>query len=442
MAFQNPFRYNQPAAPELFVDRWPLVECIVGDLIQFTCDSWAVIGGKRFGKSSVLQAIEYRLQEYHRQCQSGERLVLPVLMDLKRCQPESEQHIYACIVRYLYRALRRFVIPGFDPSVTRLNTAVIGGNTSLSFFDFEDILDDLALCIEKTWGAARLVFLLDEVEAMTCYDWSETFFNQLRALIYAGPLANTVKIVLTGAANVIRVKHAGSPLLNAVKIEHLAALDTSAMQELVARGNPISDAVVNAIIEQSGGHPFIAQYLLHHLWNDGLAQAKPDDVTAMVHHLYHNRAADLQGWWEAIGDSGRWAYAALVASGDWMHESDLLQVTQGTTQPLDQGLAALCYHGLVVRHSDWVHYRVAGQLFADWFRFRAEQHLAEAKGNLDSAQLPPETRIYQTVIHGNVNGPVALGGEAIDQREAQGPVYKPRDTVEQNFNTQGDSEND
>ncbi len=448
MAGPNPFRYNLPATLQTFVGRLPLVESIVVDLIQPTGDSWAVIGGRRFGKSSVLQAIEQRLQEHRKQCEPGERLVLPIMVDLKRCEPESEQHVYACIVRYLYHALRRASIPGFELASTRIDAIVKNGNNPLSFFDFEDVLDDLTLCIENTWGAVRLVLLLDEVEAMTRYEWSETLFNQLRALIYSGPLASTVKIVLTGAVNVIRVKHAGSPLLNAVKIEHLAALDTTAMQELIALGSPVPDAVAAAVLEQSGGHPFIAQYLLHHLWNDGLAAARPEDVVAMAHHLCHNRAADLQGWWEAIGDSGRWAYAALVAHVDWLSEPDLLQVTQSAIQPLDWGLAALCYHGLVVRHSDWVHYRVAGQLFADWFKFRSEQHLAEAKGNLDYTQLPPETRIYQTIIHGNVNGSVASGqfqsaaaiggGEAVDQRESQGPVYKPQD-IEQDFNTKGDS---
>lgn len=451
MSQQNPFFYNLPAQPENFVGRWTLVDGIVASLCRSETDSWAIIGGRRFGKSSVLKAIEFRLQERQKQVKPGERLIIPVPVDLKRCNPGSAQHVYACIVRYLHYSLRQAKIPDLKLTTPHLDFVAGNSHAPLSFFDLEDVLVDLTSHIEKDWGIVRLAFLLDEVEAMTRYDWSQTLFDQLRALIYSGPLANTVKIVLAGAANIIRIKQAGSPLLNALKTEHLAALDTTAMQMLVALGGPVSDVVVDAVLEQSGGHPFVAQYLLHHLWNCGLAHLKPEDVAAMAHHLRHNRVADLQGWWKAIGDSGRWAYAALVANGDWIHESDLLQVTRGATQSLDWGLAALCYHGLVVRHSDWVHYRVAGQMFSEWFKFRTEQHLAEVEGNVDLAQMPRETRIYQTIIHGNVNGLVASGqfqsaaalggGEAVDQRRAQEPLYKPQETVKQDL-TEGDNGND
>lgn len=455
MVEPNPFRYNQPATQRTFVGRWDLVESIVADLCQPNGDSWAVIGGRRFGKSSVLQAVKLHLHERLSQSEPHEQLTLPVIIDLKRCKPENEQHVYACIARYLHRMLRHLAVPDLDLKGTQIDSVVNMGCTSVSFFDFEDALDDLALHIEDVCGTMRLVFLLDEVEAVTRHEWSETLFNQLRALIYSGPLASTAKIVLTGAANILQIKHAGSPLLNAVKIEHLAALDNTALRELIACGGGMPHNAVEAVLVQSGGHPFVAQYLLHHLWRDGLTHVKPEDVSVMVHHLCNNRSADLQGWWEAIGDSGRWVYAALVASGDWVHESDLLEVTQGATQLLDQGLAALCYHGLVMRHSDWVHYRVAGQLFADWFRFRAEQHLSEVQSNLQHTQLPPEIRIYyvgtQTNIHGPMSGSVVSGkfegaaavggGEAVDMRDSQGPLYKPQG-VKQKFGPKGDSENE
>lgn len=72
----------------------------------------------------------------------------------------------------------------------------------------------------------------------------------------------------------------------------------------------------------------------------------------------------------------------------------------------------------------------------------------EAKGEEESKI----QYIVQTNIYGPVNGPVVsgqfqsataiAGGEAVDQRQAQGLLYKPQNTVEQNFNTKGDNEND
>jgi hypothetical protein len=367
MPKENPFYYNLPTDPADFVGRWPLVADITADLARPRADSWAVIGGRRFGKSSVLKAIEARLLERLGQAGQGERHIFPLIVDLKGSDTQTEQNVYARIGRLLRRALRRSRAIELDLAGTRLEALIMPETETLSFYQFEDILDDLALAFEAQHGPLRLVLMLDEVEATTRFDWSETLFNQLRALIYDGPLADIVKLVLTGAASVIRVQHEGSPLLNAVKIIHLACLDERDMQTLLARGGEIPAAVQAALQTQSGGHPFIAQYLLHHLWADGLDRAMPTQVEQVARQMHQHRAADLWGWWDAVADSGQLAYALLVKAADWLDETSLLGRLPETTQPLDQGLAALCYHGLAVRDPSRQRYRAGGTLYQTWF---------------------------------------------------------------------------
>jgi len=454
MSRENPFYYNLPTRGEDFVGRWPLVHEIVTDLCQPRPDSWAVIGGRRFGKSSALKAVESRLAARLAGCVRGDRHIVPLVVDLKRCGTENEHSVYAGILRALYRALRRSHGLALDLSDTPLQTVADGHKEALSFYQFEDVLDDLATHVEEKLGPLRLVFLLDEVETVTRFSWSETLFNQLRALIYDGPLADVVRLVLTGSAQVVRVRHAGSPLLNAVKIVHLEPFSETDLQTLIARGGEVGEDTSTAVQVQSGGHPFIAQYLLHHLWSDGVAQATPSQVEQIAHHMRQHRAADLQGWWEAIGDSGQQAYAILAAEQDWMDERALVAGAQNAKQPLEQGLAALCYHGLVTRDKSRQRYRVVGRLFLDWVALNVTEHPVE------TAAQPGETRIViehleqhigsQTNIDGNVSGPVASGqfesataiggGEASDQRGQigrVGPGYQHEEVFMSEFFSNG-----
>lgn len=358
----NPFYYNLPTRPADFLGRWPLVEEIVADLSRPRPDSWAIIGGRRFGKSSLLKAIESRLLERLSQTGPGERHIFPLVVDLKSSQMRNERSVYERIMRLLHRALRRQRRTlELDPAQLPLHELATDAAEEISYYQFEESLFDLTLYFEDHRGPLRLVLLLDEVEATTRFEWSETMFNQLRAMIYDGDLADSVKLVLTGAANVTRVRHAGSPLLNAVKIEHLAVLPEADIHRLIDRGGEIPAAGRAAIIAQSGGHPFLAQYLLHHLWQEGLTHVTPAAVEQAARQMQRQRAADLEGWWQTIAADGQQAYTILAEAGDWLDERAIMAQVH-----IEQGLSALCYHGLVKRDSGGRRYRIGSQLFRDW----------------------------------------------------------------------------
>jgi hypothetical protein len=366
MKQDNPYYYTVPAQQANFVGRWSVVDEIAADLMRPRCDSWAVIGGRRFGKSSLLKAIETRLLAHLSSRQRGDRHIVPLLIDLKRCSIETEEHIYACIVRELYRALRRNRLPGID--LTQLELPELGKAKQITFAEFEDMLDRLALFVEEQRGPLRLALLLDEVEAMIHYHWSETLFNQLRALIYDGFLSNTVKLVLAGSAGFIKTQE-GSPLWNAIKIKYLELLSTDALTELIAKGGALSVDVAVAIQEQSGGHPFIAQYLLHYLWDDqdALSQATVTQTMQIAQQMHQDQLDDLQGWWEAIGEDGRRVYVLLANTQGEVEDHTLLTKQLDLSQPLDRALRSLRYHGLVARSDDRQRYRIAGRLFRDWY---------------------------------------------------------------------------
>lgn len=366
MPANNPFYYNQPTKPEDFLGRWPLVEDISSDLLNpVRADSWALIGGRRFGKSSVLNALKFSLVKNSSIRDSKKRSILPVIVDLKASEKKTERNIYWRILWELYRALRHSSIPTLDLSSALLSTVANGDREECSFMKFEESLDDLTGRLEGSWGAARVAILLDEVEAAVNFSWTETLFDQLRSLVYGSQLADKVKIVLTGSIRVIQVRQSGSPLLNTINVKHLEAFSVDDIKELIAPAAGISEEASIAVHDQSGGHPFIAQYLLHHLWKKGIAQATAEQVEQTARQMRRERAADLQGWWEAVGEDGRNAYALLTHN--WQDENALIVRSSRLANRPDHGLTALCYHGLAIRDESGRRYRTAGTLFRDWF---------------------------------------------------------------------------
>lgn len=365
MTHDNPYYYTIPADEANFVGRQTIVDLVVADLTRPRCDSWAVIGGRRFGKSSLLKAVETQLLVHLSTRQQGDRHIVPIVVDLKRCGVQSEEHIYACILRELNRALRRRRLPSMD--LSQLVLPEQNHAKAVSFADFEDTFEELASCVEEYLGPLRIVLLLDEVEAVVHYPWSDTLFNQLRALIYDGFLANTVKLILTGSAGFIKTQE-GSPLWNAIKICYLETLSPNSLTELFTLGGNIPGDSAAIIREQSGGHPFVAQYLLHHLWHekDALAQATIAQVQQVALQMHQDRFDDFQGWWEAIGEEGQRIYALLAAASGELEERLLLTQFTDRTMALDRPLRSLRYHGLVTRSNDLQRYRIAGTLFRDW----------------------------------------------------------------------------
>ncbi|MGB0383452.1 MAG: CHAT domain-containing protein [Ardenticatenaceae bacterium] len=371
---QNPFYYNLPTTPEDFVGRWALVDEVVADLSKPVPDSWAVIGGRRFGKSSVLNAIESRLLEQLAACTRGQRHILPLLVDLKGCEMKTVESVYACFVRRLHEVLDNRSPLAIDLSKAGLRTAHEA--ESLSFTKLERTLKQLVRYFSKHHGPLRLVLLLDEVETATRFLWCETLFDKLRYLASNASLANTVKLVLTGSARVMQSRQTGSPLLNIVKIKYMNLFSASDLKRLMARGGQLPDEAATSVQTTSGGHPFMAQYLLHHLWDphNGLAQTTLVQLEIHADEMLQERDADMSGWWEAIGESGRSIYAILAKQEEWIDGRTLRKQFDRTN--LDRGLAALRYHGLVIRNESWPRqYRVAGSLFRTWYL----RNIVEAK---------------------------------------------------------------
>jgi predicted MPP superfamily phosphohydrolase len=361
----NPYNCNQPAATQVFVGRGLLVERIADDLSSpYRADSWAIIGGRHFGKASILKALHARLMRDFENTDTLTRRVFPVSIHLTSCDTQSERNIFRCVLREIHKKLYQRSEPLRAPA--DLLAGIITHSEECTFFEFEEVLDRMIRELERVCGPVRLVLLLHDVEKMMRYSWRDILFDKLRALVHDSDLSDKIKLVLTGSTHVAQAHASGSPLLQSVNIEHLSALSNADMEDLIAPGGGATVEALAAIKEQSGGHPFIAQFLLSKLWDAGLQNVTGSQVETVARQMRQERVAVLQSWWEDIGDMGQRAYTLLCGSEEWHHERDLLARINDPLLPLDQALGALCYHGMAIRDESGQRYKAVGLLFRSW----------------------------------------------------------------------------
>lgn len=369
----NPFRYLRPVPPKEFLGRWSLVEEIARDLTYHSGDSYACIGGRRFGKSSLLLALHHNLRQAG-PTDSG-HLVLPLLIDFKRTF-SSENDFWEYVLEEIrsrtdVKARRR--VP--DPSPVKvpldqawLDSLVDEDRPGLPFTQFEQGLDYILDRLEKADGPTRLILLLDEVDDVLDEEWHRTLFKQLRSLLSIGGSTDIVRLVLSGSRRFLdAVSDRGSPLWNILQLRYLHVFDEPATYELMDRAPGLPKAARQAVWQQSGGHPFLAQYLLHHLWKEGLSQTSESSVSRLVNRFLHEEEVHLTGWANAVEEIGLSIYRCFTGQARWLSEDYLIWRADAPADRIKRALVALCYHGLIEHDGTWNCYRRTSDLFRHWF---------------------------------------------------------------------------
>jgi hypothetical protein len=146
---------------------------------------------------------------------------------------------------------------------------------------------------------------------------------------------------------------------------------------LCCKASHLSQATVEAVMQQSGGHPFLAQYLLYHLWEYGIDKADETTVSRLAHRFRLEEQAHLGGWCRAIELVGLCLYSHLALSLEWWEETDLVKALEEPNLPIKRGLTALCYHGVAIHDGEWRRYRRTGELFRAWYLEEGPRLIAE-----------------------------------------------------------------
>ncbi len=413
---RNPFQVGKPVAPEHFVGRWPLVEKIAQQLIQDDGPSFAVIGGRRIGKSSLLSVIAHQLRDPKTQA-TGDWIPLPIYFDFKESNYKSAGEVLARLLaevrRHTDKAVRRPAKNAWSQliNIDKPWFLELIEKPELKLDELQDCLLEILELLPSPYGEVRLVLLFDEMDEPVEEEWVNELFNQFRSMIYQGDLSAQVSMILAGSERFL-IGSEGSPFWNVLTLQYLDAFNDEAVKELAARNDTLSPEMVEIVCANSGGHPFLAQYLLHHAWEE--QRTHPGPVTEYDENLIETLASrfryeedrHLEGWANAVGLAGLFAYDALLNSTDWVAEKELLAALNDFSLNISRGVHALCYNGLAIHDGHYESYRVAGQLFRTWY----EQHRERLQN-----EMSPEAVASDESRHGqDINVTVAVDATHVD----------------------------
>lgn len=370
----NPFQYTRPVSPQVFFGHWPLVRKIADDLLHEGGESHAIVAGRSCGKTSLLNALAYQLRQPQTAALGDWRpFVVPfafktsALQSAEKCLAE----IFNEARRRVDASVRRRPADAW-PAAVKLDAPwfqALASAPALSLGDFQDALGYLLDQMGTPLEPVRAILLLDEMDCPLGKEWTDSLFNQLRSLVYFGDLKDAARLVLAGSRRFLdEVSSRGSPLWNVLKFHYLEAFDEASFRELARQAPELSKGVISEVWKESGGQPFLAQFLLCSLLEEKApAEAAVEDVQRVVAKFIHERTADLEGWAAGMEEAGLRAYQVLAECPDWLPEDDIVRAVKDPQVNTKRGLTALCYHGVVVHDGNWARYRRSGDLFGRWF---------------------------------------------------------------------------
>lgn len=331
---ENPYHWLR-VNPNLFygTERMFMILDICNRLSQG--ESFAVVGGRRLGKTTFLRRLELEIKR-------SNRYLYPVYIDAQAMPyVASSDEAFKWICKHVEKA--------------------IGMNVEKAD-QFEEWMGSFL----KKKQCLKLVLIIDEFDAFSEYDWCHTFFDNWRALIHNTPgISEHLGIVLAGVRISERLLvRQGSPLANVLSWKYLSLLNEEDTKQLVHEPTKgLFPAKVSEIVwEKTRGHPFLIQFLMHHLCASRMETNFEQVLDQAEQRLRDEHDIIFRQWWfDHIGERERKIYRALV-KGATIEE--IIQKLGYKAGEVREGLRTLSYVGLV-RKLDG-HYAVAGLIFNRW----------------------------------------------------------------------------
>jgi hypothetical protein len=355
----NPYNFNLPVSPEMFYGRKEELKKIMDDLTGARGNSIALVGGRRIGKTSLLEALLRKLEESSRR---QFIFTVPVFIDLSGAGIASPTMLFQSFSDQAQRIISDRIGLTLEPLVL--------SNEYPPAPKLSRLLPDWNQAILREAGIPlRLIVIFDECERIVKEHWAPELYGALRHLIVGQTTRSLFKVVMVGSQTFLsRVRQEGSPLRNVLNYHYLNAMDADSARALITVPfiKSLSNEFVEAIIAKSGRHPFLIQYLMYHLWNQEFTNIDISVVEKVSRSFYHQRG-DFEDWFYELSLTAQRMYTNLVESETSISEKDLRQIFSTPIPDFSSSLESLSYHGLVLDGGDGT-YMAGSQMFQIWFK--------------------------------------------------------------------------
>lgn len=346
--------------------------------------SYAVLGGRRCGKTSLLKQLAADLQTTG----LAPFTPLPRLLDIQgldRLSPGLLFHqMYSLMVDSI--AAPEFSLQNSDRIYQQFLTAVKAAASLLTQRHGSDWL---------------VIFLIDELDTAITSLPDDQFFQNLRHLLMMSDFHSRFRVVASGVTGMAKLISSGSSPLNNLRNKHLGILTEKQARQLVLYGFPdrLDRELERTLFQLTGRHPYLLQGLLEKLWD-----ARPDlDKRTLkeASREFLREHHDFERWLESFGPAEHAIYQALAdVPESTLHARDIRhKIAPELVPDIDDALTILSYHG-VIDDSDPDEPQIAGTMFRDWYHSNAPlQKPAKDTAKPVAPQQPQAIRVFYSYSH-------------------------------------------
>ena len=210
-------------------------------------NSYAIIGGRRCGKTSMLIQLEKDLKKLPPGLNHPIPLRLSIL-ELEKINPDR-------LFEVLYDAIGT-IVP-VDPWTP--------GENGREYTNFIQHLNTIKPILDQKYTHRwYIVFLVDELDAASANLLNDRFFENLRHFLMDSAFKNHFRLVATGVKELASLLSSGSPLNNLLN-QYLSVLSHKSAKKLVRAG--FSDKYqTDFLFQYTGRHPYLLQGILEKLF--------------------------------------------------------------------------------------------------------------------------------------------------------------------------------
>jgi hypothetical protein len=256
MTRENPYNSTKPG--NLFVGYERLRNQLLNGFRNG--NSFAVLGGRRCGNTSLLMQIAQDLQAHD----LTPFRPLPRFLDV--------QGLDRVTPSLLFEAIYRLVIQEVEASPW------MPGESGREYQNFLAHLGAAKPILDQRYGSNWLVILLiDELDAAIAKLPDDQFFQNMRNLSMMSHFHRHFRLVASGVREMSELISSGSSPLNHLRNRHLGVLTGTQARQLIACGFPdgLDPEVESFLFQLTGRHPYVLQGVLENLWEDPAEIDKP-----------------------------------------------------------------------------------------------------------------------------------------------------------------------
>ncbi len=360
---------NAVGASDAFVGREDVLKA-VKDVLRHPQENTIVLyGQRRIGKTSVLRELEAKLPT--------EGNYLTVFFDLQGKGSLPLEQMLQELADKICSELKR---------------------------ETQNLLD----LLQKWDNSQCLVLLFDEFEAIAGIGQEEekagaAFFPFWREHLMPRVDTRSINFVFTIGRNVEDLSTHALSVFKAVSSKRVSLLDrenTIKLVRLSEKNETLywSDEAIEAIWEQTQGHPYLTQHLCSCIWNnlhdDSQKKIPPvtvskKEVDQSIPIVLERTVTALEWLWDGLPATEKWIASLLAPHADWKTEADLEHILQKNgisliRQDTRRAIDILVEWDLLERNNDH-QFRFRVKLFRRWVA--ENKYIRKVQEELDSSEV-------------------------------------------------------